>query len=176
MPVRRLIRERYAAVHGASPEVDYPHHCTILDGGDAIATLGYRHGDEGRLFVETYLDAPVEVVLSERLGRPIDRAAIVEIGAHASRRPAATMALWLRAANELQDQAEIAVAVLTGPIRDMFGRIGLPIQIVEKSDPGRVAAGSGQWGRYYESDPLVCAGEIAAGHACLTQWTRERRI
>lgn len=135
---RDLIEERYAAVHGAIPATDFPHFC-IIDGEGAAppsAALGFREARDGPLFLEAYLDAPIESLVSKALARPLARDTIVEIGAHASRRSRDTLALWAHTAVFLDRRAEIVVAVLTQPMRSMLtlGRGGnLP---VGSSQPG----------------------------------------
>lgn len=167
-----LIHDRYAAAHGATPASDYPTYLTIGAPDLPQATLGYRLAEGGGLFLEAYLNRPIEAVLTEMFGRPVLRARIVELGDHASQRAGATVTLWREAAAALAGQADIAVAVLTRPLRSMFGRLGL--ELVELA-PARIEAlgeaGSG-WGRYYQTDPVVCAGDIAACRAMLDRSAR----
>jgi hypothetical protein len=159
---RQLIERRYAAVHGATPATDYPHFCLIEGRDDGpTAALGFRLAESERLFLEAYLDAPIEDAVSAALGMLICRHRIVEIGAHASERSRATMALWARTARHLAGVADVAVAVLTEPLREMFVRLGIPIREICDADPKRLSSRGQQWGRYYEQNPKVCAGLIA---------------
>uniref|UniRef100_UPI0035CBB427 thermostable hemolysin n=1 Tax=uncultured Sphingomonas sp. TaxID=158754 RepID=UPI0035CBB427 len=168
--IRHLITERYNTHHGAVPATDYPEYLTVDGLLGPFATLGVRRASESRLFLERYLDAPVEQVLSLRLGRAVERHAIVELGDHASLRPAATIALWRRAADELADQAFFAVAVLTAPLRAMFRRLELSIVELAPAQPERLGRAAEDWGRYYTLDPVLCAGDIAAGRSRLADF------
>ena len=173
--VRRFIADRYQAVHGAVPTTDYPTYLTIGGERGPSATLGYRRADESPLFLEQYLDDPVEHVLGARLSRVIERRSVVELGDHASISPTATIALWRRAADELIDQAEFAVAVLTAPLRAMLRRVDLPILELAPASPERLGASARDWGHYYASDPILCAGYIAAGSRSLERAITARR-
>ena len=167
-----LIHDRYAAIHGAIPASDYPAYLTIGAPDLPQATLGYRLADGGALFLEAYLDRPIEALLTEVLGRPVPRTRIVELGDHASHRAGATMTLWREAAAALAGQADVAVAVLTRPLRSMFERLGL--DLIELA-PARIEAlgeAGSAWGRYYQTDPVVCAGDIGACRAMLDQSAR----
>ena len=82
----------------------------------ASGTPGAEQTVGERLFLETYLDAPVELMLSGCMGRSVRRADVVEIGNLASCNATAMVALWARTANDLGNDAEIAVAVLTAPL------------------------------------------------------------
>ncbi|MBP2278325.1 thermostable hemolysin [Sphingomonas sp. PL20] len=161
--VTRLIATRYDAVHGAARVADYPEYLSVPGEAGPCATLGFRRASQSALFLERYLDAPIEQVLTTRFGRAIDRQDIVELGDHASVRAAATIALWHRAAHELADQAEFAVAVLTAPLRAMFKRLDLTIVELAPARAERLGCAADQWGRYYALDPVLCAGAIATG-------------
>lgn len=166
---RTLIERRYADVHGASPNLNYPafslHGCNGVVG----AALGFRRADRGALFLEAYLDAPVETYVTAAFGQSVARCDIVEIGSMAADTAQAMIGLWARAANDLGDQAEIAVAVLTAPLRSMFRRLGLTLHELLPAQADRLGAAAGQWGRYYELDPIVCAGRIVEGQARLAR-------
>ena len=167
-----LIHDRYAAVHGATPASDYPTYLTVGAPDAPSATLGYRLAEGEALFLEVYLDRPIERLLAERLGRRVSRTRIVELGDHASQRAGATVTLWREAAAALAGQADVAVAVLTRPLRSMFARLGL--DLIELA-PARIEAlgeAGSAWGRYYQTDPVVCAGDIAACRVMLDRSAR----
>lgn len=172
----QLIAGKYARAYRAAPSLDYPHlhaqHCR----GRTIAALGYRRAAAGSLFLEAYLDAPVETVLADQLGRAFARHDIVEIGNLASDNAPAMVALWAATANDLGGEAEVAVAVLTAPLRAMFHRLGLQLHALAPARASRILEG-GQWGDYYNHDPVVCAGYIAEGQAKLARFAArlERR-
>lgn len=167
-----LLRDRYAAVHGAVPAGDYPAYLTIGVPEAPQAAIGFRRADAGALFLEAYLDRPIEAVLTSRLDRAVTRAQVVELGDHASHRPAATIALWRESAAALQGQAEFAVAVLTRPLRAMFARLGLPLLELAPARIELLGEAGAAWGRYYQTDPVVCAGDITA---CRSQLARAGR-
>ena len=159
---RQLIERRYGAAHGAIPKTDYPHFC-LIGGGQRgpIAVLGFRLAAAEPLFLEAYLDEPVEQAVSRVLRMTVARDRIVEIGAHASERSRATLELWAETSRHLDGIADVAVAVLTEPLRVMFTRLGIAIHEICDADPARLPSCGAAWGRYYEQNPRVCAGLIA---------------
>ena len=169
-----MIERRYADVHGAVPNFDFPFLAAHARDGVIGAALGFRRAGEGRLFLEAYLDAPVEVHLSTLLGRRVARHDIVEIGNMAAETASAMVALWARAANDLGNQAEIAVAVLTSSLRTMLRRLGVTLHELAPAQPHRLGVAVARWGRYYTQDPIVCAGFIAEGQAGLARWARRQ--
>ncbi len=172
LAVKDLINQRYADVYGAVPAADFPHFC-VIDRDDGIgprAALGLRLGDEGSLFLEQYLDRPIEDELRDAFGNSFERARIVEIGALASSQSRATIALWARTARHLDGAADVAVAVLTAPMRVMFARLGIAIVELAPADPARLPDQGAAWGSYYELDPIVCAGLIHPARPKLSGW------
>jgi hypothetical protein len=53
--------------------------------GELKAASGVHIASQGSLYLEKYLDSPIEVTLSSRLSQSVSRAAIVEIGNFAAR-------------------------------------------------------------------------------------------
>lgn len=168
--VEELVARRYAEVHRATLRFEYPSIQMQKCLGETKAALGYRRADTGALFLETYLDAPIESVLQTTFGREFARRDIVEIGNLASCNAASMVALWASTANDLGSDAEIAVAVLTAPLRAMFGKLGIPLVHMLPADPSRLSKSRGDWGDYYKNEPLICAGLIAEGQKRLSHF------
>jgi hypothetical protein len=169
-----FIRRRYANAYGALPEISYSDFGLQAPAGTLKAALGYRRAGQGRLFLETYLDVPIEKALTAVLKEPIHRERIVEIGNLASDTAPAMVQLWAQTANDLAGQADIAVAVLTADLRRMFRRLGLTIYEIASASGARLGADVAQWGAYYHRQPVVCAGFIADGQAHLSKLTDRR--
>lgn len=159
-----LVGRKYREAFGASAP---PGYAEWMTSGGGVAALGYRRADSELLFLEAYLDEPVEVLASRALGRDVPRHAIVEIGNLASDNALAMIGLWGRAANDLGSISEVAVATLTAPLRHMFRRIGLTVIAIAEANPRRLGRDARQWGSYYAQDPQVCVGEIAVGQAAI---------
>ncbi len=169
-PELELVQKRFAEVHRAFPSAHFADLRSEQRGGKLCATLGYRRAHRETLFLERYLDQPVEQCLAAVLGRDVARDDVVEIGSLASCNAVAMIALWSRTANDLGGDAEIAVAVLTAPLRRMFQRLGVNLVPLAKADPARLGPERAIWGSYYENDPVVCAGLVAEGQARLARF------
>ncbi|BBD99979.1 hypothetical protein SAMIE_1034800 [Sphingobium amiense] len=169
-----LVARKYQAVHDASPRPGFSDIIDIVRGETATAVLGYRRAGASPLFLECYLDAPVETCLARTLGRAVTRDRVIEIGSLAADNAFAMVSLWATAANDLGHECEIAVATLTAPLRQMFARMGVPIHILAPATIDRVSDAE-RWGRYYDSDPMVCAGFIAEGQRAIAAYLAARR-
>jgi hypothetical protein len=165
-----LIGRRFEAVHNARPSIEYPdYHWVGASPQAPKAALGVRFADQEALFLETYLDAPVEAVVSRVMKRPVSRERIVEIGCLAADHPVALMRLWLKTAAGLGQRDLVATATLTMPLQDMFKRIGIPLFRLAMADPARVPR-AGDWGNYYRQAPAVYAGDVTSGAAALKRY------
>jgi hypothetical protein len=169
-----LISRRYAEVHGAIPAIDYSLLRVARSVSGERAALGYRRASSQQLFLEFYLDRPIEAELTRLLGRSIQRADIVEIGNLAADNAPAMVRLWADTANDLGGEAELAVAVLTRQLRAMFRRLGLTLHEIAPARPERLADRGAQWGSYYAQDPIVCAGFILEGQTKLAAMIERR--
>lgn len=169
-----LVTRRYLHVYGAQVRAFYSETMAVSREGNPRAVLGYRRAGAEKLFLERYLDAPVETCVSQALGRPMPRESVIEIGSLAADDAFAMVALWASAANDLGGSCEVAVATLTAPLRRMFTRIGVPLHVLAAATLERVGD-TGEWGSYYESEPMVCAGLIAPGQQAITTYLASRR-
>lgn len=143
--------------------------------GHPLAVLGLRSAAHGPLFLEAYLDAPIEAVLSERFGMAVDRSEVVEIGCLAAMPSAALVRLWHRSASQLSAQYSVAVATLTEPLRSAFNRVGLPFEEIAPAQRHQAPRNGERWGDYYDLNPIVCAGRIGTGLAALSHYSERLR-
>ncbi len=172
--VCNLISRRYDEVHGAIPEIAYGSFLSCPSVSGTKAALGYRRASGQRLFLEAYLDRPIEAELADIFGRSVARHDIVEIGNLAADTAPAMIQLWAQTANDLGADAEVAVAVLTRQLRSMFRRLGLTLHEIAPARPERLIDGGARWGAYYAQDPIICAGLIADGQARLAMMSARR--
>lgn len=159
-----FIAARFQRAHGARIGHFSPHLLGVRDAlGRWRAASGYTPADGRRLFLEQYLDAPVEQVISQDRGRAIDRDRIVEVGNLAASSIGMARALIPLLARHLERLGyEWVVFTATRELRNTFARLGLHPVALAPADPARLLQ-RGDWGRYYDNDPVVMAGRISHG-------------
>jgi hypothetical protein len=165
--VEALIRHVYAQTYGGDIDITYPTLMSLRDADDRIlAGVGFRPAASGPLFLETYLDQPVEQLIP---GSP-DRSAVVEIGNLAAAEPGASYLLFMALAAYLHDQGfEKAVVTATRPLRRLFRHIGFDAVELGRAQAGRIG-NAGAWGSYYANDPRIVSGNVAFGADCLDRF------
>ena len=161
------IKQTFRRVYAAEPNTFMPHFIRVSDNKrNYKAILGYRDAEHQRLFLETYLDEPVEAVISRHAGEPVTRASIVEVGNLAEAK-AGDARLAIIAATAFLHTAGYRWVVFTGVsrLRNAFRRLGLePKELVVADESRLTEAERKAWGSYYSDRPVVCYGDIRTAH------------
>lgn len=160
-----FIREVFQRHHAAHVRAFAPNLVLLEKEGIAIAAAGWRGADEGPLFLERYLDEPVDVLMERLCGQepPLSRSRLVEVGHLASGKPGGSVQVILTLARHLvRSGYEWVVFTATREVVGIFTRLGLPLLALAKADPARLGEEAKDWGRYYDAQPVVVAGRIRA--------------
>lgn len=169
--VEAYIAHIYLQRYGAVLRSFLPHLMVYRDGHGAIrAAVGLRRGGEGSFFVEQYLDASAEQAIGRFTGTAPARRELVEVGnfASASAGDARELILQLTASLHAEGLRWVLFAA-TRQLRNAFDRLHLSTIELADARSERLADDHSDWGSYYEAQPKVMFGDIAAGHAYLAR-------
>lgn len=162
--LERFIAERFQLAYGAR----ISHFCAHLLGmrdphGTWLAAAGYTAAASGALFLEQYLERPVEQLLAAAAARPVARERIAEVGNLAAAAPGMGRAFIPALGRHLHALGyRWVVFTATRGLRNAFGRLRLEPLLLAPALPSRLADGGAAWGSYYAHDPTVMGGRIAA--------------
>ena len=160
-----FIQERFRKAHGAQIRQFMPELFGVSDTNGALcAVAGVRQAGNGPLFLEQYLDAPLQILLSSPDEEPLKRSAIVEVGNLAAS-DTGSARLSIIAITYLLAMGGLEWVAFTGNIGlvNSFHRLGLKPVTLCAADPARLGDDRYSWGSYYESRPWVHVGNIRAG-------------
>lgn len=164
--LEQYVRQAFEAKHGARVRTFMPTLLAFRDrAGGLRGVAGVRGAHEGPLYLEQYLDGPVEAALdaaADARGLPrVARHQVVEVGnlAGASCRAAVRMVAHLPAWLTSQRYQWI-VFTATSALRQILTGFGAPLVELARADGSHVAGSHDEWGRYYETDPRVYAGYL----------------
>lgn len=164
--VERFIHDRFGIEYDADIRHYMPNLLRLTKAnGKLIAAAGYRTASGNRLFLETYLDKPIEEVLSQRFGHIVSRDSIVEVGNLADAYPGGGRAAITALTAYLSGMGYQWV-VFTGvkKLRNCFCRLGIETERIAIADTLRLKSDELRlWGRYYQAGPLVMVGNIMKG-------------
>ncbi len=171
--LERFVAERFAAVHGARVSRFMPTLLGLEDWrGTLRCALGYRPAAGDALFLEQYLDRPIELAIREAcregphdriMPPPIDRQRIVEVGHLAGRGCRAALHLVAQLPRFLVDRGyDWITFTATARVREVLATFDAPLLDLGPADPARLRVRD-DWGRYYDAQPRVMAGWLPHG-------------
>ena len=161
--VQDFVKGIYADRYGANITVFAPVLLALHDDqGALVAAVGYRCAALEPLFLERYLDGPVEQALlgadapsSARRGMA-EVAHLVALKPGEGRRMMAELGRWLG-----QQGVHWVVSTVTRELRHLFLRMGIAPLALGVADPERLGERARDWGSYYEHEPVVLAVALA---------------
>jgi Thermostable hemolysin len=156
-PAEEFIKDTYEARYGARLETFPSRIIALLDQRNQIlCAAGLRFLDDG-FFSESYLDTPIEDVISAISARAVNRSAIFEVTTLASRAPLAT-AEFIAEIGSFGERAgfEWSFFTLTRRLHLLVTRLGIALTLLGEASRHRVADPE-RWGTYYACQPKVYA-------------------
>ena len=124
-----------------------------------VAACGFRSATLEPLFLETYLDQPIETVLSGCVGFQVRRDDIVGVGNFSVVEPGMARYLITAINDHLHDTSnQWAVFTVVPVLRNAFIKMGLNPAMLGDADKSRLPAeDQAEWGSYYAQKPQVMA-------------------
>lgn len=160
-----FIQQCFRQAHGADIRHFMPELFGMKDGvGGLCAVAGVRLAAAGPLFLERYLDEPIDALICAATDQAVDRMAIVEVGNLAAR-DMGSARLSIIAITYVLAMGGLEWVAFTGNtgLVNSFHRLGLKPLPLCAADPARLGEDSHVWGSYYASKPWVHVGNIRAG-------------
>ncbi|TDF82636.1 thermostable hemolysin [Pseudomonas sp. H9] len=160
-----FIQQRFHKAHGADIHAFMPELFGVHDSaGGLCAVVGVRRAHLEPLFLERYLDEPIEPLISAAAEQSVDRVGIVEVGNLAAN-DTGSARLSIIAMTYVLAMGGLEWVAFTGNIGlvNSFHRLGLKPVTLCAADPARLGEEHKHWGSYYQSKPWVHVGNIRAG-------------
>jgi len=163
--LERFIAERYECVYGAHIAHFAEHLAGLPDAHQGwLAAVGYTLASGQPMFLEQYLDQPVEKAIEQALGAAVARQQIVEVGNLAARTPGAARRV-IRSMTALLHRMGRTWVVFTSTrsLLNSFARLGIEPIVLAPADPRRLPDAGRCWGSYYATRPHVMTANIPLG-------------
>lgn len=159
--VELFISNVFARHYDARVSAFAPNLLLLEQQGQIVAATGWRSAKTEALFLERYLDSPIEQTMAQLADQRVERDRIVEVGNLAAEKSGGSLHVILALASHLDHLGyEWVVFTATQELVGIFSRLGLPLLALAKADPARLGAEAGAWGTYYDSAPIIVAGRI----------------
>lgn len=145
-----------ACVEGFMPRFAHYRHT-----GGATGVIGIRRASDEPLFLENYLDVPVESVIAEATGTLPGRDRIAEVGQFVvDDRDIVTCFFRDLVPFLIENDFDWVCFTGTDRIRALLVRIGFHGLPIARAEETRVRRSPDRWGRYYDFDPIVILGKL----------------
>lgn len=153
-----FISAMFKRAHNANIATFMPKLMSVRDvSGKLLAVCGLRHAAQAELSLEIYLDAPVEVLLSQHSNINVSRGVILEVGNLAVAKPVNVRSL-LESIILYLHSTEFEYVVFTGiaSLRNSLTRLNMPLQLLGEANINRIPEDKrADWGTYYNDRPQV---------------------
>ena len=163
--VEKFIHDVFFEIYGATIDSFYPTLMSVHDEWNNIfAAVGFRSAGECSLFLEQYLEQPIDDIAHNIFGNKVKRSSIVEVGNLAATAQGASIFLFV-AMTAYFKQMGFSHLVFTGTkaLHLHFRRMGLNPQLIGSAKPDALEDAS-KWGSYYETEPRIIIADINQSH------------
>jgi len=134
------------------------------DRGEICSVAGFRSATDQPLFLERYLDEPIERAIALATQIDVSRSQIVEVGNLAGMNCRSAMRLVLALPRILLDRGQRwIVFTATDTVRQLLANYHAPLIDLAPAVAGRVQGLGDDWGRYYETNPRIMVGYLPDG-------------
>ncbi len=158
--IEAYIHERFAEVYQADVSHFLTNIISLRCGAEYSAAVGLAPASNGKLFAEQYLDAPIEQLVSARVGQPVARGQIVEIGNLVSTCKGSSLLLFI-VIGEVMERLGYSYVMFTGTreVKALLARLRYSPVVLGDANPSVLPDGGASWGSYYHNQPQVMFGD-----------------
>ena len=164
-----FIGSKFANYFGARIDAFMPRLFSLKnEAGEMCGAFGLRYATR-KLFLEQYLDFPIEHEIAARSGHIVQRRVIVEAGQFCGSYPGVVRSMIRLLTRHLHSEGFEWVAFTgTTSLRNAFARLGLGPIDIRAADVTRLPPQQrSTWGSYYDCAPHVFVGHIGEGQSRL---------
>lgn len=158
----RYVRARFRRTHGAVICTFMPTLLLLTrDDGALGGVAGCRTAGQEPLFLERYLERPIEDMIAQRSGMRAKRSQVVEAGNFACRDAQTARAFMSLLPRYLMERQHLWIAfTATVSIRRILRSLGAGCTELGRAYDACVRGGDDRWGSYYANDPRVMLGYL----------------
>lgn len=156
-----FIANRFFERYNARLQHFLPSLLASIQSGEINAALGFQLAASQSLFLEQYLDKPIERLVSEHRGQLL-REDIVEIGNLAASFQAGSPLLFIVVAAILEAAGfRYVVFTATSEVRKLLKKLQLVTDVMGLADPALLPDKGQSWGSYYQYQPVILGGSLS---------------
>lgn len=170
LAVRQIFRKVYNADIDDFSSLLITAESQDCDEASIDAVIGLRHAGDEKLFLEHYLDRPIEQQLAQKHDLPLSRQGFIEIGNLVASRPGISRQLFIALAFALAEAGiEWVAFTATRQVSQLLHKLAMQPVVIGCAAEQAVVNGNSNWGSYYADSPSLCIGNVRGAIAVLQQ-------
>ena len=155
------IAKKYLEIHDAHLTHFLPLLLSVSHNDAMMGAVGLGPGQYRPMFLEQYLDTPIEQKLAAFTNQPFDRDSVVEIGNLAVSHQGFSTILFIVMAMALREAGYQWMAfTITTQVEKIIARLGFRPTYLIDADPRYLGQHGSDWGSYYQNQPKVMFGNL----------------
>jgi hypothetical protein len=172
--IEAYISEKFQTVYGASVSHFLPALIELQCDNIRSAACGFKDANSGKLYLENYLDIPIEQAISQATNsqtkRPIHRSNILEIGNLVSTWKGSSQMLFLFITVFAHNLGYEWVAfTATNEVKRLLDKMQLSVSVIAAAQAKDLGVAAKAWGSYYDTNPQVMIGHIPLSMSAIAQ-------
>ncbi|WP_019528186.1 thermostable hemolysin [Dasania marina] len=166
--VEAYIAQQFTTVYGATISEFMPQLLTLCCEDNVSSVVGIRIAASRELFLEQYLDRPIEQQLAETINKGVSRGTVAEIGNLAATHRGSSQLIFLYLTLVLSlSPLQWVVFTATKQVQTIMARCGFDLHIIGAAQPEKLTNGVAGWGSYYAGQPNIAAVNIRQALAAI---------
>lgn len=163
--IESYIQDKFRKEYEADVSTFAPLLLSMQCKKDLNAAIGLRPAKDSSLFIEQYLDAPVEKHIQVADGEVVKREEIIELSNLVATRRGSSQLLFVIVGSILYEAGyRWLVFNATDKVERITRKFPFPMQVICAADSKCLGKHAKEWGRYYETEPQVIVGDIRVAH------------
>lgn len=163
-----FVAQEFLQHFGANVKTFMPWLLGLSMSDELVGVAGLRPAGDGPVFIEQYLDRPIEQEVALHAGCPVRRNRILEIGNLAGHYPGVTRSLFPLLTELIYMRGyEWGVCNTTPAVQNALRKLGIAFIPMLQAMPERLGAARFAWGSYYQHETTVIAIPSRAAHRVL---------
>ena len=158
------VARHFATIYGARVSQFLPVLLGLESNSEIQAVVGLRPAGDGQLFLQQYLDQPIDRLIEQATAMATCESSVIEVGNLVSSSPGMAR-LLITALTHYLFASDFQWVAFTGTplLLNSFSRLTLSPVVLADADPARLDQDAREWGSYYTTKPKVMAGYIPEG-------------
>lgn len=159
--IQAFIQKEYLKYFNAQISVDMPILVAYYESGILVGAMGLRPAVNNILFLEQYLEKPIEACVANLSGIPVKRNTILEVGNLALKdKQVASFVIPTFMSVVYEMKYTWCALSATNEIARLFENLGLKSSVLAMCDPTKIVQDDNDWGTYYSYEPKVIVGNL----------------